>query len=144
LVRSAPLELVPAGMRGGPQHALFAHLRGRSAHSDTAIAFIAAAGTIPGVVLHRMHPDPFPCVVAGIDGRAFAFVEGMQGVTLWLEDQGLDASFERAALPQADLGPGWVLLPLFGSLGWEADLLAWLQRSAAAAANRFPGAPRGC
>jgi hypothetical protein len=131
LARPARLELPPAALSAGPEHALFARLKGRSAHSDTAVPFLAAARAIPDVALHRLHLDPYPCVVASIGGRAFAFVEGMQGVTLRLDARGSEAAVARGALPQAELGPGWVLLPLFGSRGFEADLHDFLRRAAA-------------
>src|SRR5215204_4649035 len=79
----------------GPNRAVFAHLHGMSAHSDTVQVLWAAIKDLPGVEFYCSDPKNFGYVVACSNDLVFAYAEGMQGVGLRLPEKRREQSLRR-------------------------------------------------
>ena len=129
MAKQTPVTPPPASLMVGPNQAVFAHLHGKSAHSDTVQAFWTAIKDLPGVEVYCSDPNNFGYVVACSNELVFAYAEGMQGVALRLPEKRLRPLVAEGAESRESIAPEWVFLKLFGTGAFEKRL-AGLAREA--------------
>ncbi len=114
----------PESLMRPPNLAVFAWLRGKSAHSDPAGALRRATEVLPDVDDFTPDGARFAYYVVFRAGVVFAFVEGMRGVTLRLPPARVDALAARGATRLRELGDEWVFLALYETGGFDDELAA--------------------
>jgi len=126
----------PDSLMRPPNEAVFAWLRGKSAHSDPAGALRRATEALPD--FGDFTPDGlrFAYYVVFRAHVVFGFVEGMRGVTLRLPPERVGSLVARGATRVRELGDEWVFLALYEEGGFD-DELAKLAREAHAFAAGF-------
>jgi hypothetical protein len=131
----------PDSLMHPPNEAVFAWLRGKSAHSDPAEALRRAAEALPDFGDFTPDGVRFAYYVVYRAGVVFGFVEGMLGVTLRLPPQRVDSLTARGATRVREFGDEWVFLKLYEKGGFD-DELATLVREAHAFAAGFDASAR--
>ena len=119
----------PEELKHGKNELVFAFLAGKSAHSDTASELWKACRDLSDVNFYCADRNDFGYVVACVADQAFAFAEGMQGVTLKLREDMQAQALSKGAKRHEGAGSGWVFFELFGSKGFEKELAYWVSNA---------------
>jgi hypothetical protein len=121
----------PEALKHGVNATAFAFLAGKSAHSDIASLLWGAVKDLQGVKIYCADKDNFGYVVVCTNDVAFAFAEGMQGVTVRLPPADIEQLITRGAQARSTIGPEWGFLPLYVDGGFESELRILAHRALA-------------
>ena len=108
----------------GVNAAVFAFLAGKSAHSDIVSPLWTAVKDLPGARIYCADKQNFGYVVVCANCLAFAFAEGMHGVTLRLPPTDAEQLLAQGAETRPDIGPEWLFFPLFWHDNFQTGLEA--------------------